>query len=71
MVKVVKENPYPKTTQLIYSQASERIAEKYNAWAERQPKRPAKVDVYSDTKLLTNVLGSGANSVRDDHLTSY
>ncbi len=56
LVKVVKENPYPKTTQLIYSQASERIAEKYNAWAERQPKRPAKVDVYSDTKLLTNVL---------------
>lgn len=56
LVKVVKENPYPKTTQLIYSQASERIDEKYNAWAERQPKRPAKVDVYSDTKLLANVL---------------
>ncbi len=56
MVKVIKENPYPKTTQLIYSQASERIDEKYNEWAERQPKRPARVDVYSDTKLLTNVL---------------
>ncbi|ENY3072871.1 hypothetical protein [Listeria monocytogenes] len=56
MVKVAKENPYPKTIQLIYSQASERIVEKYNAWTERQPKRPAKVDVYSDTKLLTNVL---------------
>lgn len=56
LVKVVKENPYPKTTQLIYSQASERIDEKYNAWAKRQQKRPAKVDVYSDTKLLTNVL---------------
>lgn len=56
LVKVVKEKPYPKTTQLIYSQASERIDEKYNEWAERQTKRPAKVDVYSDTKLLTNVL---------------
>ena len=56
LVKVVKEKPYPKTTQLIYSQASERIDEKYNEWADRQPKRPAKVDVYSDTKLLTNVL---------------
>lgn len=51
MVKVIKENPYPKTTQLIYSQASERIDEKYNAWAKRQQKRPAKVDVYSDTKF--------------------
>ncbi len=56
LVKVVKENPYPKTTQLIYSQVSERIDEKYNTWAERQPKRPAKVDVYSDAKLLANVL---------------
>lgn len=55
LVKVAKENPYPKTTQLIYSQASERIDEKYKAWAKRQ-KRPAKVDIYSDTKLLTNVI---------------
>ena len=56
MKKSSKKNLYPKTTQLIYSQASERIAKKYNEWAERHPKRPAKVDVYSDTKLLTNVL---------------
>lgn len=56
MVKVIKENPYPKTTQLIYSQASKRIDEKYNEWSELQPKRPAKVDVYADTKLLTNVI---------------
>lgn len=55
LVKVVKENPYPKTTQLIYSQASKRIDEKYNEWAKHQ-QRPAKVDVYSDTKLLNNVL---------------
>lgn len=41
---------------MIYSQASKRIDEKYNAWAELQPKRPAKVDVYADTKLLTNVI---------------
>lgn len=56
LVKVIKENPYPRTTQLIYSQASERIDEKYKKWSKRQQKRPAKVDVYSDTKLLTNVL---------------
>lgn len=39
---------YPKTTQLIYSQYSERIDKKYNEWVKRQPKRSAKVDVYDE-----------------------
>ncbi|MFT8425151.1 MAG: hypothetical protein ABF682_02420 [Liquorilactobacillus sp.] len=52
---MVKRLLYSKTIQLIYSQASKCIDDKYIEWAERR-QRPAKITIYSDTKLLTNVL---------------
>ncbi|HCT9421893.1 TPA: hypothetical protein OUC14_001636 [Enterococcus faecalis] len=62
---IIQKNPYPKTTDVLYTQASKRIYEKYYEKLVNEP-HLTKTRVYFDTKLLKGAMDYHKTKVIQD-----